>query len=108
MELELGDTLAVLRRLSPKVMQVLQPLAIITPATGCQGIVNSCNVDNVALPQASLGLRSSLWSYNPMLTAWEPVIEPWDVIVKLDSNRSNEVGGWHAKAMLGPPFCSGG
>jgi hypothetical protein len=26
-----------------------------------------------------------------MLTAWEPVIEPWDVIVKLDSNRSNEV-----------------
>ncbi len=41
--------------------------------------------------QASLGLRSSLWSYNPLLTAWEPIIEPWDVILKLDSNRSHEV-----------------
>lgn len=44
--------------------------------------------------QASLGLRSSLWSYNPMLIAWEPVIEPWDVIIKLDSNRSHEVRKW--------------
>lgn len=41
--------------------------------------------------QASLGLRSSLWSCNPMLAAWEPVIEPWDVIIKLDSNRGQEV-----------------
>ena len=53
-------------------------------------------------PQASLGLRSSLWSYNPMLTAWEPVIEPWDVIVKLDSNRSNEV---HIRLIVACIYC---
>lgn len=43
------------------------------------------------LAQASLGVRSSLWSYNPLLTAWEPVIEPWGVLLKLDSNRGHEV-----------------
>ena len=33
-------------------------------------------------------------SYNPLLMAWEPVIEPCDLIAKLDQNRGNEVLQW--------------
>lgn len=36
--------------------------------------------------QAYIGFRSSIWSYNAGVTAWEPLMEPWDIILKLDSN----------------------
>ena len=38
--------------------------------------------------QAYLGVRLSVWSYNALVTAWEPVLEPWDVIAKADLNSS--------------------
>ena len=60
-EVDLGAFEAVLRRLSPQVLQ------------------------------AYCGIRTSIWSYNPLVTAWEPVIEPWDLIVKLDSNSADTV-----------------
>ncbi len=41
--------------------------------------------------QAYLGVRLSVWSYNALVTAWEPVLEPWDVIAKLDLNSSATV-----------------
>lgn len=28
----------------------------------------------------------SMWSYNLLLTAWEPIIEPWQLLLQLDSN----------------------
>jgi hypothetical protein len=60
-EVEIGAAETVVRRLSPTVVQ------------------------------AYCGIRTSIWSYNPRITAWEPVIEPWDLIVKLDANSSNVV-----------------
>lgn len=36
--------------------------------------------------QAYIGFRSSIWSFNPVVAAWEPVMEPWDIILKLDVN----------------------
>ena len=33
-------------------------------------------------------MRLSVWSYNALVTAWEPVLEPWDVIAKADLNSS--------------------
>lgn len=38
--------------------------------------------------QAYIGFRSSIWSFNPVVAAWEPVMEPWDIILKLDVNPS--------------------
>ncbi|KAK9819963.1 hypothetical protein WJX72_004515 [[Myrmecia] bisecta] len=39
--------------------------------------------------QAYMGFTTSLWSYNATITAWEPVIEPWDLIVKADTNTTS-------------------
>ena len=36
--------------------------------------------------QAYIGFRSSIWSFNPVVAAWEPVMEPWDIILQLDVN----------------------
>ncbi|KAK9834254.1 hypothetical protein WJX81_000411 [Elliptochloris bilobata] len=41
-----------------------------------------------AVMQAYLGVRLSVWSYNALVTTWEPVLEPWDVIAKADLNSS--------------------
>ena len=46
--------------------------------------------------QAYLGLRLAVWSFNVPVQHWEPVIEPWDGIVKCDANfgskaRANNV-----------------
>lgn len=38
--------------------------------------------------QAHLGVRACAWTYNAVITAWEPLIEPWDLILKLESNSS--------------------
>ncbi len=29
---------------------------------------------------------ASAWSYRPLVAAWEPVLEPWQVLVHLDQN----------------------
>jgi vacuolar protein sorting-associated protein 13A/C len=39
-------------------------------------------------------LTASAWSYNHALQAWEPVIEPWQLLLHLDSNpRSRPIAG---------------
>ena len=38
------------------------------------------------LSQAYMGFCSSMWSFNPVVSAWEPVMEPWDLIVTMASN----------------------
>ena len=30
----------------------------------------------------------SAWSYNALIAAWEPILEPWDLILKADLNTS--------------------
>ena len=42
--------------------------------------------------QAYIGLRSNTWSFNQVVAAWEPVMEPWDIILKMDANPSPLVG----------------
>ncbi len=42
--------------------------------------------------QAYIGFRSSIWSFNQVVAAWEPVMEPWDIILKMDANPSPLVG----------------
>lgn len=37
------------------------------------------------------GIYISAWSYNPTISAWEPVLESWDLIVKVDANRDSQV-----------------
>ena len=66
--------------------------------------------------QAYIGVHTSAWSYNSLIQAWEPILEPWNLIMKADMNTgamvcshlgvdfecflstglacSNEVSGW--------------
>ena len=39
--------------------------------------------DNV---QAYIGVHTSAWSYNSLIQAWEPILEPWNLIMKADMN----------------------
>lgn len=41
--------------------------------------------------QLYCGIHISAWSYNPTITAWEPVLESWDLIVKVDANHDPQV-----------------
>ena len=41
--------------------------------------------------QAYAGLQTSLWSYNAQIRSWEPVMEPWNTIIKLESNATETV-----------------
>ena len=43
--------------------------------------------------QAYMGVTTSAWSYNALISAWEPILEPWDFILKLDINSSAMVCG---------------
>ena len=38
--------------------------------------------------QAYMGVITSAWSYNALISAWEPILEPWDFILKADINSS--------------------
>lgn len=38
--------------------------------------------------QAYMGVTTSAWSYNALISAWEPILEPWDFILKTDINSS--------------------
>jgi hypothetical protein len=38
--------------------------------------------------QAYVGVLVSAWSYNALIAAWEPILEPWDLILKADLNSS--------------------
>ncbi len=42
--------------------------------------------------QVYIGFRGSSWSFNQVVAAWEPVMEPWDIILKMDANPSPLVG----------------
>ena len=48
-----------------------------------------------AVAHLYLGMRASMWSYNALIAAWEPVLEPWDLIVKGELNTSKEVRQHH-------------
>ena len=41
--------------------------------------------------QAYLGIHISAWSFNPVIPAWEPILESWNLIIKLDANSSAAV-----------------
>ena len=36
--------------------------------------------------QAYIGVHTSAWSYNSLIQAWEPILEPWNLIMKADMN----------------------
>ncbi|KAK9908805.1 hypothetical protein WJX75_003140 [Coccomyxa subellipsoidea] len=38
--------------------------------------------------RAYMGVLTSAWSYNAVIQAWEPILEPWKLIVKMDMNTS--------------------
>ncbi len=38
-----------------------------------------------------MGVLTSAWSYNAVIQAWEPILEPWKLIVKMDMNTSGIV-----------------
>lgn len=48
------------------------------------------------------GIYISAWSYNPTISAWEPVLESWDLIVKADANRSSQVEAFILAVSLRP------
>jgi hypothetical protein len=35
-----------------------------------------------------MGVLTSAWSYNAPIQAWEPVLEPWDIILNMNVNTS--------------------
>ena len=41
--------------------------------------------------QAYIGVHMSAWSYNNLIQAWEPILEPWNVILKADMNTGSMV-----------------
>lgn len=44
-----------------------------------------------AVMQLYAGIHISAWSFNPTISAWEPVLESWDLIIKMDANKSPQV-----------------
>lgn len=36
-------------------------------------------------------MLTSAWSYNAIIQAWEPILEPWKLIFKADMNTSGIV-----------------
>lgn len=47
--------------------------------------------------QAYLGFKLGMWSYNPTVKFWEPVVEPWDVIAQCAANYGSRVR-WCSRA----------
>ena len=41
--------------------------------------------------QAHLDVQISIWSFNSVIESWEPVMEPWGLLTKLELNRQSEV-----------------
>lgn len=41
--------------------------------------------------QAYCGVHIAAWTFNPYISAWEPLLESWDLILSLDSNSAAEV-----------------
>lgn len=50
--------------------------------------------------QAYMGVLTSAWSYNAVIQAWEPILEPWKLIVKMDMNTSGIVRPISASSCL--------
>lgn len=46
-----------------------------------------------SLCQAYLGVAVGVWSFNAPVGAWEPMLEPWNLILNADINTSQQVGG---------------
>jgi hypothetical protein len=46
-----------------------------------------------AVVQAYLGFKLGVWAYHAAVRAWEPVMEPWDVIAQCAANSGTRVGG---------------
>ena len=44
-----------------------------------------------AVLQFYCGIQVSAWSFNSRIAAWEPVLESWDLIVKVDANSGSTV-----------------
>lgn len=44
-----------------------------------------------AVLQFYCGIQISAWSFNSTIPAWEPVLESWDLIIKIDANSSGKV-----------------
>jgi hypothetical protein len=45
-------------------------------------------LQSATLARACLVLNTSLWSYNALLSCWEPVVEPMQLILHHDANSS--------------------
>ena len=45
----------------------------------------------ISVLQAHLHVQISIWSYNSVIESWEPVMEPWGLLTKLELNRMSEV-----------------
>ena len=69
-ELELGAVQASLRKPTPSVLQLY------------------------------CGIQISAWSYNAAISAWEPVLESWDLIVKVDANQQETVSSVSSRPCL--------
>ncbi|KAK9864527.1 hypothetical protein WJX84_002714 [Apatococcus fuscideae] len=41
--------------------------------------------------QAHLDVQVSIWSFNSVIESWEPVMEPWGLLTKLELNRTLQV-----------------
>ena len=41
--------------------------------------------------QAHMHIQISIWSFNSVIESWEPVMEPWGLLTKLELNRAAEV-----------------
>ena len=48
-----------------------------------------------AAAQAYVGVLMSAWSYNALIAAWEPILEPWNLILKADLNTSPMVRSYN-------------
>jgi hypothetical protein len=43
------------------------------------------------LLQAHVCVHMSAWSYNSLIQAWEPILEPWNLLLKADMNTGSMV-----------------
>lgn len=56
---------------------------------------------NFCVPvQAYIGVHMSAWSYNNLVQAWEPILEPWNVILKADMNTGSMVRSYLSEGSI--------
>lgn len=56
---------------------------------GASGVRFGCGSHGPLVTRGFVFATASVWSYQPLLAAWEPVLEPWQLLLHVDHNAGH-------------------